>query len=96
MDDNFVTGHSDIESSAGPEYHVTPLIWLENEERATGTERRRPVVNGDLTLRNARLIENLNEHSRHNLRKSRIENEEQRKLFNNDVLDTLRLADVIL
>ncbi len=53
VDDNSVTGHSDIESSASPEYHVTPSIWLENEERATSTERRRPVVNGDLTLRNA-------------------------------------------
>ncbi len=32
MDNNSVSGHSDIESSAEPEYHVTPAIWLENEE----------------------------------------------------------------
>ncbi len=54
------------------------------------------MVNGDLTLRNDRLIENLNERSWHNLRKSRIENEEQWKLFDNDVSDTLRLADAIV
>ncbi len=31
-DNNFVSGHSDIESSAGPEYNVTLATWLENEE----------------------------------------------------------------
>ncbi len=54
-DNNSVSGHSDIESSSEPEYHVTPTTWLENEDRGTSTERRRPVVNGDLTLCNARL-----------------------------------------
>ncbi len=63
MDEHSVTSHSDIESSAGAEYHVTPSIWLENEERGNSTERRRPVVNGDLTLHNTRLIDNLNERS---------------------------------
>ncbi len=38
-DDNSVTGHSDIESSAGAEYHVTPSIWLENEERGSSTKQ---------------------------------------------------------
>ncbi len=38
-DNNSVSGHSDIESSAEPEYYVTPAIWLENEERGTSTER---------------------------------------------------------
>ncbi len=54
------------------------------------------MVNGDLTLRNARLYKNLNERSWENLRKSRIENDEQWKLFDNDVSDTLRLADVLV
>ncbi len=54
------------------------------------------MVNGDLTLANTRLYDNLNDRSWQNLRKSRIENEEQWKLFDNDVLDTLRLADVLV
>ncbi len=29
-DNRSVTGHSDIESNAGPEYEVMPTIWLEN------------------------------------------------------------------
>ncbi len=95
-DNNSVSGHSDIESSAEPEYDVTPAIWLENKEQGTSTERRRPVVNSDLTLHNAQLYENLNERSWQNLRKSRIENDEQWKLFDNDVSDTLRLADVLV
>ncbi len=89
MGDNSVTSNSDIESSAFPEYHVAPSIRVENEERGTSTERRRPVVK-------AWLIENLNERSLQNLRKSRIENEEQLKMFHNDVSDTLRLADKIV
>ncbi len=71
-DNDSVSGHSDIESSADAERHVTPSTLLENEERGINTERRRPVVNGDLTLSNARLFNNLNEHSWQNLRKSRF------------------------
>ncbi len=37
-DEHSITGHSDIESSASAEYHVTSSIWLENEERGTSTE----------------------------------------------------------
>ncbi len=95
-DNNSVSGHSDIESSAEPEYHVTPAIWLENKERGTSTEWWRPVVNNDLMLRNTQLYENLNERSLQNLRKSWIENEEQWKLFDNDISDTLRLADALV
>ncbi len=54
------------------------------------------MVNGDLTLRNAPLYENLNERSWQNLRKSRSENDEQWKQFDNDVSDTLRLADALV
>ncbi len=54
------------------------------------------MVNGNLTLHNARLYENLNERSWQNLRKSLIENDEQWKLFDNDVSDTLRLADALM
>ncbi len=39
-DNNSVSGHSDIESSAGHEYHVTPRVSLENEERGTSKEQR--------------------------------------------------------
>ncbi len=45
MDNDSVSGHSDIESSAGAEHHVTPSTWLENEERGISTQRRIPVVN---------------------------------------------------
>ncbi len=85
MDNNSLSGHSDIESSAEPEYHVTPAIWLENEEGGNSTEHLRSVVNGDLTLHNARFYNNLYERSWQNLRKSRIENDEQWNLFDNDV-----------
>ncbi len=47
-------------------------------------------------VHNAQLYENLNELSWQNLRKSWIENDEQWKLFNNDVSDTLRLADELV
>ncbi len=93
-DNNSLSGHSDIESSAGAEHHATPSTWLENEEQVISTERRRPVVNRDLTLANIRLFNNLNEHSWQNLRKTWFKNEEQGKLFDNDISDTLRLADV--
>ncbi len=86
-DNDSVSGHSDIESSAGAEHHVSPSTWIENVERGIRTERRRPMVNGDLTLANTRLYDNLNERSWQNLKKSRFENEEQWKLFYNDVLD---------
>ncbi len=45
-EDHYVTGHSDIESNAGPEYQETPSVWLENEERRSRQERRRLTVNG--------------------------------------------------
>ncbi len=54
------------------------------------------MVNGDLTLLNTRLINNLNERSWQNLRKSQIENEEQWRLFDNDVSDTLRLTNMVV
>ncbi len=92
MDNDSVSGDSDIESSAGAEHLVTPSTWLENEERGISTERQRPVVNGDLTLANARLYNNVNEHSWQNLRKLGFKKEEQWKLFDNDFSDTLRLA----
>ncbi len=92
-DNDSVSGHQDIESSAVAEHHVMPSTWLENEEGGISTERQRPVVNGDLTLADARLYDNLNEHSWQNLRKSLFENE---KLFDNDVSDTLRLADALV
>ncbi len=37
-DNDSVSGHSDIESSAGAEHHVMPSTWLENEERGISTE----------------------------------------------------------
>ncbi len=52
-DNDSVSGLSDKESSAGAEHHVTLSTWLENEERGISTERRRPVVNSDLTLAKA-------------------------------------------
>ncbi len=54
------------------------------------------MVNGDLTLAYTRLYDILNEPSWQNLRKSRFENEEQWKLFENDVSDTLGLAGVLI
>ncbi len=60
-DSDSVSGHSDIESSAGAERHVTPSTWLDNEEQRSSTERQRPVVKGNLTLANIRLYDNLNE-----------------------------------
>ncbi len=54
------------------------------------------MVSGDLTVHNASLYENLNKRSWQNLRKSRIENDEEWKLFDNDILDTLRLADELV
>ncbi len=70
MDYDSISGHSDIESSAGAEHCVTLSTWLENEEQGISTERRKPAVNSDLTLANARLYDNLNESSCQNLRKS--------------------------
>ncbi len=53
MDNDSVFGHSDIESRAGSEDHITASTWLENEDQRISTDRQRPVVNGDLTLANA-------------------------------------------
>ncbi len=77
MDNDSVSDQSDIESSADAQRHVTPSTWLENKERGVNAGQRRPPVDGNLTIANARLFDNLNERSWQNLRKSRIENEEQ-------------------
>ncbi len=50
-DNHSVSDHSDIESSAGAQLYVTPSTWLENEERGVNA------------ITNARLFNNLNEHS---------------------------------
>ncbi len=95
-DDESVTRHSDIESHAGLKPQVTPSIWLENEERRGRIERRRPLVNVDNSIRFPYLIEDMNECSWHRIRKSHIQNDEQWKLFNDNVVDTLRLANALV
>ncbi len=68
-ENHYVTGHSDIESNAGPEYQATPTLWHENEERESSRERRRPTVYGDRSLLNHQLCKNLNEPSWQRLKK---------------------------
>ncbi len=75
-DNDSVYDQSDIESSADAQRHVMQSTWFENEERGVKAGQRRPPVDGDLTIANIRLFDNLNKRSWQNLRKSRIKNEE--------------------
>ncbi len=85
--------HSEEESLADFEFSPTPKLWQGFEERENGQDRYKPKTYDGRSSVSPQFCENENERKWRSLKQSHVDNGEQWKKFDQDITDTLRIAD---